>query len=336
MIKEAVLFERLPQNRVRCLLCAHGCVIPPFKKGICGVRENRNGTLFTLVYGNIIAENIDPIEKKPLFHVFPGSQSLSVATVGCNFRCSFCQNNEISQMPREKGGIMGRETSPESIVAQALQSGARTIAYTYTEPTVFFEFAFDTALKAREKGIGNVFVSNGYMSKESLNIMPLFLDAANIDLKSMKDRFYAHYCGGRLQPVLDALKAVKKAGIWLEVTTLVIPGLNDSSEELKDIACFLATLGEETPWHISRFQPLYKMREKPPTSYTTLRHAYDIGKEAGLKYVYIGNIPGEKTESTFCAACGQPLIERFGFRVKRIHLQDRSCPNCKTPLDGLF
>ncbi|MDY0045542.1 MAG: AmmeMemoRadiSam system radical SAM enzyme, partial [Syntrophales bacterium] len=282
MIKEAALFERHSQNRVQCLLCAHGCVISPAKRGICGVRTNRNGKLFTLAYGNIIAENIDPIEKKPLFHVFPGSRSLSIAAAGCNFRCIFCQNNEISQMPREKGSLMGRETSSESIIAKALQSGSRTIAYTYTEPTVFFEFAFDTALKAREKGIGSVFVSNGYMSKECLELLPLFLDAANIDLKSMNDNFYRHYCGGRLQPVLDALKAVKKAGIWLEVTTLVIPGLNDSNEELKDIARFVAALGEETPSHNSRFHPQYKMRERPPTSYMTLRTAYDIGREAGL------------------------------------------------------
>jgi pyruvate formate lyase activating enzyme len=239
-------------------------------------------------------------------------------------------------MPRTEGSIAGRERSPESIVARALQSDSRTIAYTYTEPTIFFEFAFDTAGLAKKRGIGNVLVSNGYMSSDCLALLPGLFDAANIDLKSMRDDFYKNSSGGRLQPVLDGLKTMKDSGIWVEVTTLLIPGLNDSDEELTDMAGFIASLGTETPWHISRFHPLYKMLHKPPTPAETLHHAARIGKEAGLKYVYTGNIPGDAGENTFCPSCGRMLIERFGFRINRIDMAGGACPGCKTPLDGIF
>ncbi|MBU2234536.1 MAG: radical SAM protein, partial [Proteobacteria bacterium] len=220
MVHEALLYEKEDENDVRCGLCAHRCRIAPGARGVCGVRENREGVLFSLVYGSLIAENADPIEKKPLFHVLPGSRSFSIATPGCNFRCDFCQNHEISQMPREEGRIVGRERTPEEIVELALQSGSRSIAYTYTEPTVYFEFAYDTAGIAREKGLVNVFVTNGYMTGEMLELLAPRLDAANVDLKAFNDDFYRKRCGARLQPVLDSLRKMKELGIWVEVTTL--------------------------------------------------------------------------------------------------------------------
>ncbi len=336
MIKEAMLYEKLDDDNVRCYLCAHRCEISPSKRGICGVRENREGTLYTLVYGTIIAENVDPIEKKPLFHVYPGSRSFSIATVGCNFHCTFCQNYDISQMPRESGKIMGREATPEEIVQQAVNTKSRTIAYTYTEPTIFYEFARDVGKIAHEKGIKNVFITNGYMTEEALEKISPCLDAANVDLKAFRDDFYKKYCGARLQPVLNSLKKMKELGIWVEVTTLIIPTLNDSDEELKDIAQFIYSLGPEIPWHISRFYPQYEMDGLPPTPVATLHRAAKIGEEAGLKYVYTGNVPGDKKENTYCPKCGNLLIDRHGFNINKINLEESKCPRCGTPMDGIL
>jgi pyruvate-formate lyase-activating enzyme len=228
-----MLYEKTDGNHIRCSLCAHRCRIKPSDRGICGVRENRDGTLFSLVYGRVIAENVDPIEKKPLFHVLPGSKSFSIATVGCNFRCTFCQNHDISQTPRETGSISGRESTPEEMVEKARKTGSKTIAYTYTEPTIYFEFAYDTAKMAHEKGLKNVFVTNGFMTEEAIEAISPYLHAANVDLKAFSDDFYRKHCGARLQPVLDSLKKMKSLGIWVEVTTLLIPTLNDSNEELR-------------------------------------------------------------------------------------------------------
>lgn len=335
MIKEAMLYEKLDGGNVKCNLCGHRCKIAPARKGICGVRENRDGILYTLVYGMVIAENVDPIEKKPLFHVLPGSKSLSIATVGCNFSCTFCQNNDISQMPRETGEIMGQKTTPEEIVERAARTKSKTIAYTYTEPTIFFEFAYDTGRIAHEKEIKNVFVTNGFMTEEAILKISPYLDAANVDLKSFSDDFYKKRCGGRLQPVLDSLRKMKELDIWVEVTTLIIPTLNDSDEELRQIAEFILSLGAETPWHISRFHPQYKMVNLPPTPVETIHKAAEIGKEAGLKYVYSGNVPGDVGENTYCYNCGNLLIDRHGFYVNRINLQESRCPKCGTGLDGL-
>jgi len=331
-----MLYKKLGDRHVQCLLCAHSCKIAPGKRGICGVRENRDGMLYSLVYGMVIAENVDPIEKKPLFHIFPGSRSLSIATVGCNFQCSFCQNHEISQLPRERGNIIGRETKPETIVERAVKTGSKTIAYTYTEPTIFFEFAYDVAKMARENNIKNVFVSNGYMTEAGLETIAPYLDAANVDLKSFTDAFYKKYCGARLQPVLDSLKKMKELGIWLEVTTLIIPTLNDSDDELREIARFICSLGSETPWHISRFHPQYQLNHLPPTPLHTIHKAEKIGKAAGLKYVYTGNVPGDQGENTYCPVCGNLLIDRLGFHISRIDLEGSACPNCGNPLDGII
>jgi pyruvate formate lyase activating enzyme len=336
MVHEALLYEKEAENRVRCGLCAHRCRIDPGARGICGVRENREGVLYSLVYGAIIAENVDPIEKKPLFHFLPGSRSFSIAAAGCNFRCSFCQNHDISQMPRERGQIVGRERTPAEAVEQALRSGSRSIAYTYTEPTVYFEFAFDTAEIAREKRLKNVFVTNGYMTPGMLELIAPSLDAANVDLKAFRDDFYKKQCGARLQPVLDSLRKMKELGIWIEVTTLLIPGLNDGGEELRELAAFIVSLGAETPWHISRFHPQYRMTETPPTPAESIHRAAEIGRSAGLKYVYSGNLPGDPGENTNCARCGRLLIGRCGFSIERLDLKGSACPNCGTPLDGIF
>ncbi|MBU2053549.1 MAG: AmmeMemoRadiSam system radical SAM enzyme [Proteobacteria bacterium] len=336
MVHEALLYEKEDEQNVRCGLCAHRCRIAPGARGICGVRENRAGVLFSLVYGTILAENPDPIEKKPLFHVLPGSRSFSIATAGCNFRCDFCQNHDISQMPREEGRIAGRKRTPQEIVELALRSGSRSIAYTYTEPTVYFEFAYDTAGIAREKGLANVFVTNGYMTGEMLELLAPRLNAANVDLKAFSDDFYRKRCGARLQPVLEGLRKMKNLGIWIEVTTLLVPGHNDTDEELRQIAGFILSLGAETPWHISRFHPQYLMTETPPTPAASIHRAVRIGKSTGLKYVYSGNLPGDAGENTLCARCGHLLIGRCGFFIERLDLRGSTCPQCGTPLDGIF
>lgn len=288
-MKEALFYQKLDGNKVRCELCPHLCLIANGRRGICGVRENQGGILYSLVYGRIAAAHVDPIEKKPLYHFLPGSTSYSIATVGCNFRCDFCQNFGISQA-RE---IEGEAVEPGDIVREALSLGCQSVSYTYTEPTIYFEFAYDTAKLAREKGLKNVFVTNGFITEPPLRMIAPYLDAANVDLKSFRDEYYHKYCGGKLEPVLKALKLYKELNIWLEVTTLVIPGLNDSETELMDIANFIKNeLGEGVPWHVSAFYPIYKMTDRPPTPAETIYKARDIGLKAGLKYVYTGNLPG--------------------------------------------
>lgn len=335
---EALLYEHLKDKKVRCNLCKHRCIIENGKRGICGVRENLEGILNTLVYGKLIARHIDPIEKKPLFHFLPGSLSYSIATAGCNFKCLFCQNADISQMPAEnKGLIMGGSFTPENVVVSAVSGNCRSISYTYTEPTVFFEFARDTARLAREKGLKNIFVTNGYMSKEALGMIQPFLDAANVDLKAYSKDFYRKMCGAKLENVKETLVDMKSSGIFVEVTTLLIPGLNDDIKELEELAMFIAdSLGPETPWHISRFHPTYKLNDRPSTPLGTLVSARDIGMKCGLKYVYTGNVPGEAGESTFCYNCGKMLIERIGFYVKKNTIDKGMCPNCGVHIDGVW
>lgn len=334
-LREALLYEKLNNDKVRCHLCAHRCLIFDGHKGICQVRQNQGGTLYTLVYGRTISQHVDPVEKKPLFHFYPGSTAYSMATPGCNFHCRWCQNWEIAQMPREQHLILGHEASPEQIVSAAQQAGSRSIAYTYTEPTVFFEYAYDTARLAHAAGLANIYVTNGYMTAEMLETFRPYLDATNVDLKAFRDQTYRRYVGARLQPVLDTLKRMKALGIWLEVTTLVIPTINDDPAELRDAAQFVAReLGPETPWHISRFFPAYKMTDIPPTPLATLQQAQEIGREAGLRYVYVGNVPGE--ENTFCHTCGRLLIRRSGYRIaENVVRPDGRCPDCGMPVAGV-
>jgi pyruvate formate lyase activating enzyme len=332
---EAMFYEQLEDGKVICQLCPHYCRIGEGKRGICGVRENQEGKLYSLVYGKVVSSAIDPIEKKPLYHFCPGSDVFSLATVGCNMRCMNCQNYSISQLPRERGEIEGKDYTPESIISQAKRSGCKSIAYTYTEPTIFFEFAYETSRLAQKELIKNIFVTNGYMNRKVLLKISPYLDAANVDLKSFSESFYRKYCGGELGPVLETLKLMKKIGIWLEVTTLIIPTLNDSAEELKRIAEFIVNLGPDTPWHLSRFYPTYKLNNLPFTRTETLHLARQIGLKAGLKYVYTGNVPGDEGENTYCYNCGKMLIQRYGYRIENFYLDKGRCKFCQAKIDGV-
>jgi pyruvate formate lyase activating enzyme len=332
-MKEAYLYEPMPDGAVRCLLCGHTCVIRPGRRGICRVRENRDGQLVSLVYDRVISIHGDPIEKKPFFHFLPGSSSLSIATVGCNFRCEFCQNFSISQYPRQYEDFPGDALAPEEIVDIAAGRGFRSISYTYTEPTIYFELAYDTGVLARRRGLRNNFVSNGFMTPQAIEKMSDFLDAANIDLKSFSDEFYRTYCGARLQPVLDSIRRLRAAGVWVEVTTLVIPGLNSERDELRQIAGFLAEVDPAIPWHVSAFHPDFHMTDRPRTSVRHLEMALEAGREAGLKYIYSGNMAGHPAESTYCPHCGELVVERRGFGVLRNRLEEPVCPACRGEID---
>jgi len=335
-VAPAILAEPQADGSVRCHLCAHRCLIRPDRRGICMVRENRGGELVTLVYGEAVSVALDPIEKKPLFHVDPGSAAYSIATWGCNFHCRFCQNWEIAQAGREHIHVPTRHLPPEDIVAEARALGAGSIAYTYVEPTIFAEYAVDTARLAKAAGIRNLFVTNGYMTPEAIEVLGPLLDAANVDIKGFNDRFYRRYLGATLEPVKESLIGLKAAGVWLEVTTLVVPGLNDDPAELEALATWVRdALGPETPWHLSRFFPAYNMTDVPPTPLPTLLAAAEIGRRVGLAHIYVGNAPDVGGEDTFCAGCGRLLIARRGYRVARNVLVAGACPDCGARLAGL-
>lgn len=337
-MKEALLYRKLPDRQVQCRLCRHRCLIAPGARGLCQVRENRSGVLFSLVYGRLVARNVDPIEKKPIFHLLPGSRSYSIATVGCNFTCRFCQNADIAQLPRERDGLIaGQAATPEAVVEEALRLGCQTLAYTYTEPTIFFEFALDCARLAAAKGLRNVWVTNGYMTADALEMAAPTMGAANVDLKAFSEDFYRDICGARLQGVLKTLKAMAAAHVLVEVTTLLIPGLNDSPEELRDLTGFLVReLGPATPWHISRFHPTYRMTDRGRTPVESLERARDIGLAAGLKYVYLGNVPGSTGENTFCPACGNVVIHRYHYSIRTNLIDTNRCAYCHAVIDGIF
>jgi pyruvate formate lyase activating enzyme len=335
-VKQALFQHPHGDRKVLCTLCSHRCLIAEGKRGICAVRENRGGILYSLVYDKVIARNIDPIEKKPLFHFLPGSLSYSIATPGCNFRCLHCQNADISQLPRDHGGaVPGDAVPPASIVEHARAARCTSISYTYTEPTIYFELAYDTARLAAAEGIRNVFVSNGYITPEALQAISPVLHAANIDLKGFSDEFYKKVCGARLQPVLDAILLYKKLGIWIEITTLVIPGHNDSEEELGKVAEFIKSVGEEIPWHVSRFHPTYKLMDQPATPVSTLKKARQIGIETGLRYVYEGNVPGQG-EDTTCWNCKKTIVKRVGFIVRENRVRNGKCGYCEALIDGVW
>jgi pyruvate formate lyase activating enzyme len=335
-LKEAMFYHRLEGGDVKCDLCNHRCLVRNNGKGVCHVRENRNGVLYTLVYGKLISRAVDPVEKKPLFHFYPGSSAYSIATVGCNFRCLNCQNYEISQMPRETGRIVGEDVTPESVVEDAKLYRCKSIAYTYTEPTVFYEFAYDVARLASKEGVKNVFVTNGYITEEALKEIRPYLDAANIDLKGFSDEFYRKNCGARLDLVLDTIRSYKKMGIWIELTTLLIPTLNDDEAQLKAIADFIVNLDPGIPWHVSRFYPMYKLMDLPETPMKSLEAARRIGIQAGLRYVYQGNVPGSDGENTYCHRCGELLIHRYGYRILEYKIKNGQCPRCGVKIDGVW
>jgi pyruvate formate lyase activating enzyme len=333
---EARYYEKGEKGAVRCRLCPHQCAIQLGARGKCAVRENRDGTLVSLVYGMAIAVHNDPIEKKPLFHVLPGSSSLSVATVGCNLTCDHCQNHYISQFAKRKSTIPGEYLAPEAVVKAAKAERAATLSFTYTEPTVYFEWAFDTAKAAAAAGIRSVFVTNGYTSAQPLRDIQPYLAAANVDLKGFREEFYKKTCGAKLAPVQDTIRLMRELGIWVEVTTLIIPGYNDSPEELKAAAAFLASVDPGMPWHLSRFHPDNEMEDVPPTPVATLKLARQIGVDAGIKFVYTGNVPGDDGENTLCPSCQTLLVSRHGFNVLKNQLAEGRCPKCQAQIPGIW
>lgn len=336
MKKEAMLYGQLENKKVHCYLCPHECHITESNFGFCGIRKNIDGKLYSMVYNEPITANADPIEKKPLYHFLPGSNSFSIATIGCNFKCEFCQNWRISQSDKKDGKSYGNyELTPEDIVGRAEKQNCQSIAYTYTEPTIFFEYAYDISKIAKEKNISNVFVTNGYMSTKAIEKIHPYLDAANVDLKFFKDKTYRNICKGRLKPVLDSIRLMREKGIWLEITTLVVPGQNDSEEELSDIASFISEVGNEIPWHLSRYHPNYKYDKSPATPIETLKKAKDIGKKAGLKYIYLGNIGVEGTD-TYCYNCGSILVKRSILGTSRNNIKNGKCYNCGKEIDGVW
>ena len=345
--KEAMLYERREGAQVQCRLCAHECTIAPDKYGLCRVRRNVAGRLFTCNYHALVAMHVDPIEKKPLFHFLPGSTSLSIAAAGCNFQCAFCQNWQISQAPRTGGLPGGQDMPPERIVQAAVERGCASVSYTYTEPTVFFELAYDTARLARQRGIRNCFVSNGYMTPAAVEAIAPYLDAINVDLKAFRDETYQRVMKARLEPVLLCLRELVRHGVWVEVTTLIVPGMNDSTAELRDIAGFIAgELGPDVPWHVSRFHGDYQMQDAPPTPVAKLHEALKLGQQAGLRYVYAGNVGGnvaggddgggDDGENTYCHNCRDVLVRRQGFNVLANRVSDGRCPRCSQPVAGVW
>jgi len=326
--REAMLYEELQENRVQCNLCARRCVIREGGFGFCGVRKNESGRLYSLNYAKACAANVDPIGKKPLSHFHPGATVMSIATVGCNFRCQFCDNWSISQ---EKD-ITGTDFPPEKVVEAAQKYGCEGISYTYTEPTIFFEYAYDTAALAHKEGIFNTFVTNGYMTPEAVRTIAPYLEAATVDFKGGGDpEFYRRFSSvPSVEPIFESLKEMKKHGIHIEVTNLVIPRIGDSMEKIRELAAWIKeNLGEDTPLHLLRFHPDYNLTEIRSTDIETLEKAYETAKEAGLNYVYLGNVAGHRYENTYCPRCREIVIKRFGFEVVRWNLtEDMRCANC--------
>jgi pyruvate formate lyase activating enzyme len=357
-MKEALFSQSLANGRVLCNLCPLYCQIGQGRRGACGVRLNIDGTLYTLVYDKVVSRHVDPIEKKPLFHFYPSSRSYSIATVGCSFRCLHCQNYEISQQPKGKQGVFpesggehpdvlclslreaearipGERVTPMDIVRAAENSGCRSIAFTYTEPTIFYELAYDTGRLASAAGLANVFVTNGYITQPAFSAIAPLLGAANIDLKCFDDATHKRMTGAPVQPVLDAIQCYKQSGIWVEVTTSVIPGCNDSDHELRRIARFIQSVGKEIPWHVLQFYPAYRCVEREPTPFATLRRAREIGYESGLQYVYEGNAPGSDGEYTYCHTCGSVVVRRYGHQVLTNRITAGCCPDCGTEIPGV-
>jgi len=337
-VKKATLYKKIKDKTVKCTACNHYCTIKEGKTGICGIRQNKDGNLYLLVYGKSSGSGIDPIEKKPFFHFLPGSSVYSIGTIGCNFACTFCQNAWISQASKDTSFPIPPlyDLSPEDIVNECIENNIPIIAYTYNEPAIFFEYTYDTAKLAHEEGIKNIYVSNGYASKEAIDKIAPYLDAINIDLKAFTEKFYRNICKAKLQPVLDNIKYYYKKGIWVELTTLIIPGENDSDKELEQIAQFIASISKSIPWHVTKFSPTYKMKNKLETPIETLKKAYDIGKKAGLKYVYAGNTFNEDLQSTFCPKCNNLLIQRDWGYTKVEGLKNGKCDKCGTKIEGVW
>lgn len=334
-LKEGSFYQKLDQQAVQCQICPRACLIPLGRRGYCQTRENRNGRLYTLVYAKPVSIHIDPIEKKPLFHFFPSTTAYSVATAGCNLKCKFCQNWEISQSRPEELDYLYLE--PKDLVERVKESGSPTIAYTYNEPTVFYEYMLETARLAREQGIKNIMHSNGFINEEPLKALAQYLDAANIDLKGFSDEYYAEISEGSLAPVLNSLKVLKKEGVHIEVTTLLLSGFNDDEESLRKMCLWIKdNLGPDTPLHFSRFFPMYKLTSLNPTPVESLQRARGIATASGLRYVYIGNIPANPAENTYCPGCGKIVIERRGYFIAQNNLEEGRCKFCGKEIKGIW
>jgi pyruvate formate lyase activating enzyme len=335
MFKAALFQQKIDQETVQCLLCPHQCLLKNNQAGICKVRKNIHGQLVSLNYEKIAAMHVDPIEKKPLYHFLPGSKSFSIAAVGCNLQCRFCQNHTLSVV-ENSSHIYGEPVSPGQIIDKALECHARSVSYTYSEPTVFFEFMLETAILAKQAGLKNIMVSNGYINAEPIDKIAPYLDAANIDLKAYSDSFYRKVCGGQLQPVLKTISHLKEKNIWVEVTTLIIPDLNTNVTDIASLISFLVKLDLNIPWHVSRFYPHYQLSQLPPTSEDIIFKIIDTALDMGLKYVYSGNIADDQYAHTYCPQCRQKIIERSGYQTKLQHFQLGICQKCQTPISGIW
>lgn len=335
-MKKALLYEKTGKdNIVNCFLCAHRCRIKEGHLGVCRVRKNNNGDLYSLNYDKVCTTHLDPVEKKPLYHFLPGSMSYSIATMGCNFRCKFCQNYSLSVVETE-ARIIGENIPPEELVAAAVDSGSKSISYTYSEPTIFFELMLETAKLAREKGLRNVMVTNGYMTPEALEMLAPYLDAANIDLKGFRDSFYKEYCAAKLAPVLETIKGMRAKGIWVELTTLLIPGLNTDKQEIKELISFILEVDAKMPWHVSRFFPQYHLMDVPVTPTDAIYDALEMGRDMGLKFVYAGNVADGQFANTRCPECNAVLIERIGYATRVKKLADGKCSSCGHEIAGVW
>ncbi|MFC1692917.1 AmmeMemoRadiSam system radical SAM enzyme [Candidatus Latescibacterota bacterium] len=333
--KEARFYEKLPNKRVVCHVCPNECVIADSHRGMCGTRENRGGTLFSLVYGKIVAENIDPVEKKPFYHVVPGSRAYSIATAGCNMWCKFCQNFHISQSKPEE--LRSIDFTPEDVAARAKRAESKLIAYTYNEPTVFTEFVYDCSRAGLRAGVHSVVVSNGYINAEPLEKLADVITAYKVDFKSFSKTFYREVTGGRRDPVMETIKRLKKLGVWMELVHLTIPTLNDDEASFKGMADWLmGEVGPDVPVHFSRFHPMYRLTNLPVTPVSTLEMARNILMDRGIKFVYIGNVPGHPGDSTYCPNCGKNILERTGYRIGSVRIEDGKCSYCSTPIPGVW
>lgn len=333
--KEARFYKRLESGGIECQICPRRCRVTDLERGYCGTRENRADKYYTLVYGFPCSANIDPIEKKPLFHFLPGARAFSLATAGCNVNCKFCQNWEISQMRPEQTDNF--ELSPQAAIDICLRERVPVIAYTYSEPVIFYEFMYDIAELGQKSGIKSAMITGGYIEPEPLKALLPQLDAVKVDLKAIREDYYRNIVGGQLKPVLDAVIQIKNSGAWLEIVYLVVPTLNDSEAEFRDLAHWIKNyIGVETPVHFSRFHPLYLLKNLPPTPQTTLERAYEICRAEGLEYVYLGNLPGHRAESTYCPKCGKILIERRGYQILQKNIEGNLCRFCRKVVPGIF
>jgi pyruvate formate lyase activating enzyme len=333
--REASWYKKLEEGRVECELCPQACTVADMERGMCGVRENRGGTYYTLVHSRACAVHVDPIEKKPFFHVMAGEKAFSYSTAGCNVECKFCQNWELSQFRPEQ--VQAYDLPPKTLVKVAKQNGARLTAATYGEPVVFWEYVRDVAVAANAAGLKPTVVSNGFIQEKALReVLPL-LSAIKVDLKSFRDEFYRQQVRGRLEPVLKSLQIIRESGVWLEIVVLLVPTLNDSAAEIHDLTKWVTTkLGSDVPVHFTRFHPTYRLTDLPPTPVATLERAWKIGRDAGLDFVYLGNVPGHPGENTVCPGCGEILIRRVGFRVIKNNLDNGACPDCQRKIPGVW